>query len=166
MFAAQNRRDEIAARVALAREEMNRTRLVAPASGVILTPRLQERVGQSVERGAEFAVVGDVGAVTAEVAIPEPDAAYVRAGSPVALKLNPLPTRTFHATVTRVGARIREDGEDRYLVAEVNVNNSDGALKAGMVGRGKIRAGNRSIAVLLLRRPARWIYNKIWPLLP
>jgi GAF domain-containing protein/multidrug resistance efflux pump len=166
MFAAQSRRDEIAARMALAREEMNRTRLVAPTAGVILTPRLEERVGQRVERGAEFAVVGDVGAVTAEVAIPEQDAAYVRVGAPVALKLNPLPTRTFHATVTRVGARIREEGEDRYLVAEVRVDNADGALKAGMVGRGKIRSGNRSIAVLLLRRPARWIYNKVWPLLP
>ena len=54
MFAAQSRRDETAARVALAREEVNRTRLVAPTSGVILTPRLEERVGQSLARGEEF----------------------------------------------------------------------------------------------------------------
>ena len=168
MFAAQSRRDETAARVALAREEVDRTRLVAPTSGVILTPRLEERVGQSLARGEEFCVVGDVGTVTAEVAIREEDAAYVRTGSPVALKLNPYPTRTFQATISRVGARIREEGggDKRFLIAEVRVNNADGSLKTGMVGRGKIRAGNRSIAVLVLRRPARWIYNKLWPLLP
>jgi hypothetical protein len=26
--------------------------------------------------------------------------------------------------------------------------------------------GSRSIAYLLLRKPARWFYGKLWPLLP
>ena len=39
-------------------------------------------------------------------------------------------------------------------------------LKTGMLGTGKIRAGRRSIATLLLRKPARWLWRKIWPLLP
>lgn len=166
MFVAQSRRDELAAGIVLAREEMSRTRLTAPAAGVILTPRLEERVGQTLARGTEFCVVGDLGAVTAEVAVPEEDAAHVKRGLPVALKFNPYPTRTFHATVTRTGARIREEGKSRFLVAEVRINNDAGLLKAGMLGRAKVRAGNRSIAVLTFRKPARWIYNKIWPLLP
>lgn len=166
MFEAQSRRDELRARIALAQEEVNRTQLLAPAEGVILTPRLEERVGQHLARGAEFCVIGDIRTVTAEVAVPEQEAFHIRSNLPVALKVNPYPTRTFHARVSRVGARIREEGKSRFVIAEVRIDNRDGLLKAGMVGKAKIRAGNRSIATLLVRKPARWLYNKFWPLLP
>ena len=59
------------------------------------------------------------------------------------VKLNPYPTRTFRGTVERVGARIREEGGERFVVAEVRLANPDGALKTGMLGRGKIVAGDR-----------------------
>ncbi|HEY7113043.1 MAG TPA: GAF domain-containing protein [Thermoanaerobaculia bacterium] len=166
MFEAQSRRDELDARVALAKEELARTRLTAPASGVIVTPRIEERVGQFFHRGDELAVVADAGTVTAEVAVPEADAALVAVGQRVALKINPYPTRTFPGSVMRLGARVREEGDNRFLIAEVRAENPGGALKTGMVGTGKVWAGRRSIATLLLRKPARWLWRKVWPLLP
>jgi RND family efflux transporter MFP subunit len=163
---ARSRRDERRARVTLAEEELARTRLVAPAAGIIVTPRIEERVGQRLARGAELCVVADAGVVIAEVAVPEEEVSSIKTGLPAALKMNPYPTRTFAGTVSRVGARMRETGEDRVLVAEVRVENPDGALKTGMLGTGKIRAGSKSIAALLLRQPARYLWSKIWPLLP
>ena len=35
-----------------------------------------------------------------------------------------------------------------------------------MLGKAKVRAGNRQIITLLLRKPARWLYAKLWPILP
>jgi RND family efflux transporter MFP subunit len=163
---AQSRRDERRARVTLAEEEVARTKLVAPAAGIIVTPRIEERVGQRLVRGTEFCVVADAGVVIAEVAVPEEEVSSIKTGLPVALKMNPYPTRTFAGTVSRVGARLRDSGQDRVLVAEVRVENPDGALKTGMLGTGKIRAGSKSIATLLLRQPARYVWSKIWPLLP
>ena len=61
---------------------------------------------------------------------------------------------------------MREEAKERFVVAEVTLENADGALKTGMQGRGKIRAGTSNIATLLLRRPARWLYGKLWPFLP
>jgi multidrug resistance efflux pump len=166
MFDAQSRRDEQRARIALAREELGRTRLRAPVTGVIVTPRIEERVGQLLRRGEEFCVVADVGSVTAEVAVPEPDLSLVRPGQRVSLKINPYPTRTFSGTLSRVGALVRQEGEDRFLIAEVRADNPNGLLKTGMLGTAKVWAGRRSIATLLLRKPARYIWKKIWPLLP
>ncbi|MGE5276545.1 MAG: efflux RND transporter periplasmic adaptor subunit [Acidobacteriota bacterium] len=166
MFEAQSRRNELKARIALAQEELGRTRLRAPASGVIVTPRIEERVGQFFHRGEELCVVADVNTVTAEVAVPEADASLVAPGQPVSLKINPYPTRTFPGRVERLGARIREQGEDRFLIAEVRAENPGALLKTGMLGTGKIRAGTRSIATLLLRKPVRYLWRKIWPLLP
>lgn len=166
MFDAQSRRDEQRARIALAREELGRTRLRAPVSGVIVTPRVEERVGQLLRRGEELCVVADVGSVMAEVAVAEADLSLVRPGQAVSLKINPYPTRTFSGTLSRLGARVREEGEDRFLIAEVRAENPNGLLKTGMLGTGKVWAGRRSIATLLLRKPARYLWKKIWPLLP
>ncbi len=165
-FASQSRRDELRAAVALASEELARTRLASPVAGIILTPRIEERVGQRLPRGAELCMVADVATVTAEIAVDEEDLSYVKTGQPASLKINPYPTRTFDGTVARVGARLREQGPDRVLVVEVRAENPSEALKSGMLGVGKIRAGTRSIAYLLLRRPARYVWSKIWPLLP
>ncbi|HTO89483.1 MAG TPA: efflux RND transporter periplasmic adaptor subunit [Thermoanaerobaculia bacterium] len=166
MFQAQSRRDELRARIALAEEELSRTRLKAPVSGIIVTPRIEERVGQFFRRGEELCVVADVSTVTAEVAVPEAEVSLVKAGQEVSLKMNPYPTRTFPGKVAHLGARIREDGEERFLIAEVRAENPDGLLKTGMLGMGKVWAGRRSIATLLLRKPVRYLWRRIWPLLP
>ncbi len=166
MFSAQSRRDELQARVALAEEELARTNLKAPMAGVLVTPRIEERVGQYLAPGAELGVVADLGTVTAEVAIPEADISQIKPGQRVTFKLNSFPTRTFRGEVTRLGARLREQAEDRFLIAEVNVEGGGEEIRPGMLGVGKIHAGRRSIASLLLRKPARWLWSKIWPLLP
>ncbi|HEY7575138.1 MAG TPA: efflux RND transporter periplasmic adaptor subunit, partial [Thermoanaerobaculia bacterium] len=166
MFEAQSRREELEARIALAREELGRTRLRAPVAGIIVTPRIEERVGQFFRRGEELCVIADVGTVTAEVAVPEEDLSLVQPDQRVSMKINTYPTRTFEGQVARLGARVREQGEDRFLIAEVRAENRDGLLKTGMLGTGKIWAGRRSIATLILRKPARWLWRKIWPLLP
>jgi RND family efflux transporter MFP subunit len=166
MFEAQSRVEELRARLAMEQQRFDFTRLRAPAAGVIVTPRLEERIGQNLTRGAEFCVVADTGRVTVETAVPEEDSSLVRAGQPVDLKLNSYPTRTFYGTVARVGARIREDGKERFVIAEVDADNPGGLLKTGMLGKAKIRAGSRKLITLLLRRPARWLYAKLWPILP
>ncbi|MBK9062567.1 MAG: GAF domain-containing protein [Acidobacteria bacterium] len=165
-FEAESHRKELAARIAMEDERFARTRLVAPVAGVIVTPRVQERVGQSLARGAELCVVADTTTMVAEVAITEEDAARLHPGQPAEVKLNTYPGRTFAGAVTRVGALVREEGKERFVVAEVAVENPDGLLKTGMQGRGKVRVGRSTIATLVLRRPARWFYGKLWPVLP
>ncbi len=166
MFEARSRRDEQKARRALAEEQLSRTLLRAPVAGILVTPHIEQRVGQALARGSEFAVVADAGSVTAEVAVPESDAALVKTGQPVALKMNPFPTRVFRGTVERVGAQLRQEGEESFVVAEARVANTDGALKAGMLGTGKVSAGTRPLGAALLRKPLRYLWLKIWPLLP
>ena len=110
LFQAQSRRDELRARVELETENLEWTRVKAPIAGTIVTPRIEERVGQNLTRGAELCVVADVGSVTAEVAIAEEDVTLLAPKQPADLKLNPFATQTFHGNVSLVGARVREEG--------------------------------------------------------
>jgi len=166
MFEAQSKRDEQAARIALEADRFARTRIQAPVDGVIVTPRIEERVGQFFAKGTELCVIADLRSVTAEVAIDERDAALLSSGEPVTVKLNPYPTRVFRGTVSRVSSFVREEGQDRFVIAEVRIENPEGLLKSGMLGKAKISDGRRPILVALLRTPARWVWTKIWPLLP
>jgi RND family efflux transporter MFP subunit len=166
MFEAQSRRDELQAKIALEEDRYARTRIRAPVGGVIVTPRIEERVGQFLKQGSELCVIADVRNVTAEVAVPETEAFLVRVGEPVTLKLNPYPTRIFRGSVTRVGAHVREDGKDRFVVAEVRIENPEGLLKTGMLGKAKISDGKRPMIAAIFRKPVRYVWARLWPLLP
>ena len=131
-----------------------------------MTPRIEERVGQLLPRGAELCVVADLQSVTAEVAVPESDVALSRPASGRRSSSTRTPGRLFRGSVDRVGARLRQEGEERFLIAEVSIPNPDGLLKTGMLGTGKVSVGTRSVFTALFRRPARYLWNKIWPLLP
>ncbi len=102
------------ARAALAEEKLERTRLRAPEAGVVLTPRLEERVGQLLPAGAEFAVLADSSAVLVEVAVPERDASRLAAGQTVDVKVNSYPYRTFRGTVVRLGASSKRGGRGAF----------------------------------------------------
>lgn len=166
LFQATARRDEMRARAALAEERLERTRLRAPEAGVILTPRLEERVGQLLPAGAEFAVLADTSDVLVDVAVPERDASLLADGQKVDVKVNSYPTRTFPGTVVHLGAAIREEGEERFVIAESRVENAAGLLRPGMLGKAKVSTGTRRLLRVLVRRPARWVWLKLWPLLP
>ncbi len=166
VFDAAARRDEAKARILLDEDRLAQTQLKAPTAGVIITPRIEERVGQLLPRGAEFCVVADVRTLTAEIAVPESEAALVEPGQKVTLKFHPFPGRSFRGSVERVGARIREEGAERFEIAQVAIANPDGQLRTGMLGTAKVRVGTRRMITALFRKPVRYLWNKVWPLLP
>ena len=166
LFEATSKREEMKAKIALEQDRLARTQLVSPAAGVIVTPRIEERIGQYFTKGSELCVVADVGTVVAEVAVPENDATLVQSGQPVAIKLNPYPTRLFRGTVLRPGTHVRQEDKDRFIVAEVRIDNPDGLLKTGMQGKAKVSTVRIPLIAAIFREPVRWAWNKIWPLLP
>jgi RND family efflux transporter MFP subunit len=163
---ASARRDEMRARATWAEERLAGTRLRAPEPGIVMTPRLDERVGQLLAAGTELAVLAETSALLVEVAVPEDDATRLAVGQPVSIKMNSHPTRTFRGGVSRVGAVVHAEAGERFVIAETRVGNSEGILRPGMLGKAKISTGRRPIVVALLRRPARWAVTKLWPLLP
>jgi multidrug efflux system membrane fusion protein len=166
MFEAQSKLGELKARMVLEEDRLARTTLRAPLSGVIVTPRIEERVGQFLGKGSELCVVADVASVLAEVSVPENDISLIHAEEEVSLKLNPFPTRTFRGVLKRPGSHVRDDEKERFVVAEVQVENAAGLLKTGMQGKAKISTVRVPIAVAIFRKPARYLWNRLWPLLP
>ncbi len=163
---ASSRLDEARIRDAVALDNLSGTQVRAPAEGVLITPHLEERVGQMVASGAELGVLADTRSVEAEIAVREVDSNLLREGETVAVKLNSYPSRVFRGKIGRVSPVVREDGEDRFVIAVVALDNRDGTIRPGMLGRGKISTGTRRLGYAVFRKPARWFWSKLWPLMP
>jgi hypothetical protein len=76
--------------------------------------------------------------------------------------LDGFPDRTFKGQVAVVSPQgVLKDTEPVFF-ARVSVSNPAQLLRAGMQGRGKIVTGWHSAGVVLFRRPAMWIWSKLW----
>ncbi|MFI5120887.1 MAG: GAF domain-containing protein [Thermoanaerobaculia bacterium] len=166
MYQALTKRDALEAKIRLAQSRMARTEIRAPVAGIVVTPRLDEKTGEFLASSAEFCVLADVSEVTVEVAVPESEAAHLRVGEPLWAKMNPYPGRTFQGTVQHVAAAVHEEGEERFVIAESRVQNPEALLKPGMLGKAKVSIGRRSLATAIFRKPLRYVWMKLWPLIP
>lgn len=148
--------------VGRARERLAKTALVAPIDGRVATSRIEDLVGRSLNPGDAFAEVVDTSQAGIDVAVDELDAALVRTGERAVVKLEGVPSRTFHAAVTIVSPKAELQGDQRFFYARLLIPNSDGTLRPGMQGRSKISTGWAPAGWVIFRRPGMWIWSKIW----
>jgi RND family efflux transporter MFP subunit len=143
-------------------ELLDRTRLRSPIEGVVATPHVENMVGRRLEFGDTFAEVVDTSRAVVDVAVDDAEASLLRAGETASVKLNAFPTRVFHGDVAVVSPKADLLGEERVFYARVVVPNQDGAIRAGMEGRGKVRVGWYPAGYALFRRPLLWLYSRTW----
>ena len=143
-------------------EELDRTRLRSPIDGVVTTPHVENMTGRRLQFGDSLAEVVDTSRAIVDVAIDDADASLLRVGEPASVKLNSFPTRVFHGDVIIVSPKGILQAETRVFFARVAVPNPDGAIRAGMEGRSKVRTGWYPAGYAFFRRPLLWLYSKIW----
>ncbi len=148
--------------VARDQELLDKTQLRSPIDGIVATPHVENMVGRRLQYGDSFAEVVDTSRAVVDVAVDDTDAALLRAGSPAAVKLNSFPTRTFRGNVMLISPKGSLVGDSRVFFARVAIPNSDGAIRAGMEGRGKVRVGWYPSGYVLFRGPLVWLYSKLW----
>ncbi|MFZ0759601.1 MAG: GAF domain-containing protein [Candidatus Sulfotelmatobacter sp.] len=148
--------------VARDEELLDKTRLRSPIDGLVATPHVEDMVGRRLQYGDSFAEVVDTSRAIVDVAVNDADSGLLRAGARASIKLNSFPMRIFRGDVTVVSPRGILQGDSRVFFARVAVSNSDGAIRAGMEGRGKVRVGWYPAGYVLFRKPLLWIYSRAW----
>jgi putative peptide zinc metalloprotease protein len=147
-------------------EEQSRSLTIkSPVDGVITTPKLRERIGQLVEKGALIAEVHELKTVRAEIAVSEKEIGDVKAGQTVVLKARAYPNVVFSGTVKSLAPVATKDAEwrnDRTVLVTTELDNSSGLLKSAMTGRAKISCGEVRTFDLVMRRVARYVRVEFW----
>ena len=145
-----------------AKERLEKTHLRTPIDGFVASPHVEDFTGRHLDAGDNFAQVANNSQATVDIAIDERDVALLQQDAKAAVKLEGLPLRTFGGTVGVVSPKSDLEGDQRVFYARVRIADSEGQLRPGMQGRGKISAGWHPVGYVLFRRLAMWIYSKLW----
>jgi RND family efflux transporter MFP subunit len=161
------------AQVNLEQKRVSSAQLVAPISGVVVTPKVEQKTGTMLAPGDAFCELVDQEHMAVEMNVPETDLPLLRAGNAVSLKLNALPTTTIQGRVERIGAKTVQEADEQFFVVRAAFTNPASAARDGMVGGAKILAGGGwfssgwyPIGYVMFRSPGRWAWEKIWSWLP
>ncbi len=155
-------------------QEASKLTLTSPISGLVVTPRVHDRLGSYVTAGTEIFEVADTSQMRARLYIPEFDMRDVRASEQVSLHFD----SRFGPTLATLGPPFpastdipeglvhKQDYKglqaSRYYVAEVLLRNKDGVLQDGMTGSAKIFVRRRSLLGFVWRDIHDFVGRKIW----
>src|SRR5436305_261155 len=128
----------------IARQQLADSSLTAPFDGAI-----RERLvspGDYLAAGTPVAVLVRMHPLRLKLAVPEREAAGIRKGQPVQLTVEGVPTR-HTGQVARISPAISED--NRTLMVEAEVPNTDHSLRPGAFARAEIVIQSGDLAVLV-----------------
>jgi putative peptide zinc metalloprotease protein len=171
---AERDRQQLAERESILAEKVSKLQVVSPVSGVVVTPRLHDLENAYLKEGAEIAEIDDLSSVRVRIYVPETAVRDLRVGAPADLKLDALfrPVGGQVVAVAPVTETIPEgllpkekyyEGfhQPGFYAATVELP-SNGELREGMPGTGKIRVGHRSLAGFAWRLTHDTVERKIW----
>jgi len=140
----------------------------APSEGVVLTPRMNEKVGSRVAVGEPVAWVGDPAWMEAELHVDQADIGLIQLDDVVRLRVEAYPAVTYEGRVTAIAPRpdtVAVAGAGTFAVRAV-LDNRAGRLRPGMDARAKVLTDSRPLWVVLFRRPWRGLRMGFWWWLP
>ncbi|HEY0164746.1 MAG TPA: efflux RND transporter periplasmic adaptor subunit, partial [Sphingomicrobium sp.] len=146
---AQGGRAQIAqsnAELSTAQLELRRTRILAPASGVVVNKLVEPgaTVAASFQTPNLFEIAADTSRMQVEASVDEADIGQVRVGQQVRFTVDSYPDETFAAVVGQIRKSATETQNVVSYLVILNVDNSAGKLLTGMTANVDIITGRKT----------------------
>jgi RND family efflux transporter MFP subunit len=150
---ARSQEQSAEARLSELRDLIAYAQITAPFDGIV-TRRFVDRgalmqAATSNNNITPVVTVARIDLVRVFVDVPEPSAPYVHRGAPATLEVAALPGQSFKGSVTRYADAL--DPATRTMRTEVDLANTDAALRPGMYGNLAIALQDRADALSLPR---------------
>jgi multidrug efflux pump subunit AcrA (membrane-fusion protein) len=139
-----------------------KVRVASPVAGLIVTPRLREKVGQYLREGDLIAVVEEPAGLEAEISLAEQDVDRVRAGQEVLLKARALPFEAFATRVERVAPAADKGEAQSSVTVYCRLESAPAGLRPAMTGYARVYTGRRPVGAILLDRVLRFLRTEFW----
>jgi putative peptide zinc metalloprotease protein len=99
---AERRRVQLGQQLADTETQLSRLNITAPDDGVVVTPKVEEKVGVMLKQGDQFCEIAKSSAIQARIRVDDWDLEDVTVGAPVTLWLNAAQGRTISGNITRL----------------------------------------------------------------
>lgn len=162
MAIVQAQLDQVRSELELTNSQISRSKMVAPADGMIVSGELSQLLGAPVERGKTLLEMAPASNYEIQLLVDEADIAYIEAGltGSLTLKSSPFDSITFSINAVHPIATVGE-GRTRFRV-EANPNSSIDGLRPGQTGIAKVEAGSAKLLWTWTHRMTAWIRLKLW----
>ena len=147
---------------AMLRERILRSKILAPASGVVLSGEWRNRLGGPIKLGETLFEIAPLEGLEAELYVPDTEVADIRPGQRGQLAVAGNPGRRFSFVVKRVSPAAELVKQKNVFRVLVDLEDSADWLRPGMEGVAKIEAGRRSPAYIWTRPALNWLRMKLW----
>ncbi|MGC2889611.1 MAG: HlyD family efflux transporter periplasmic adaptor subunit [Candidatus Acidiferrum sp.] len=146
----------------------------SPLAGVVVTPRLGDRLGAFLQEGAEVAEVADLGLMRARVYVSEHDISKIRTGFPAKLEIDGFATKyesqagpiapVSTESDPRLAGHKQYSGLNppKFYVVDLTISNSKNLLRPGMVGTARVYGKRKSLGGLLWEGLREFMGRKLW----
>ncbi len=162
--AEQARLDRLRVELKYLQEMEQRTVVVSPVEGLVTTPRMNEKNGQYVLRGAVLCTVEELSNLYAEISVREDMEHEVRPGQQVQMRPRSMPYETFESVVERKApSAVSVPGQTQGTVTVYcKLNEAHAGVLSGMTGYARIYRGYRPLGLILLDRFRRYLRTEFW----
>jgi multidrug resistance efflux pump len=154
--------DQADAQLTLIVEQLARTQVVAPFTGVVMSGDLSQSLGAPVERGQVLYEVTPLAEYRVIVEVDERDINEIKVGQPSELVLPSTADEVFPFVVEKITpVSIAREGRN-YFRVEGRMPQNSTRLRPGMEGIGKITIDRRKLIWVWTHAAVDWVRMQIW----
>jgi RND family efflux transporter MFP subunit len=139
LAAARAARADAEARLATAREQLDKTTITAPLAGIVSERPVN--AGDVVQPGTPLITVIDPSSMRLEAAVPSDAVSGIEVGAPVRFTVSGYDDRAFTGRVERINPAV--DPTTRQVIIYVSIPNTTSKLVAGLFAEGRVATESR-----------------------
>lgn len=163
---AESQANKLEEKLGILERQKDLLRIRSPIDGIVTTPYLKNRIGDFLDKGDEFCEIVSDETVIIEMPVPEKEIGDVELDYPITIKVRGYPKLWYEARVRNIAPVASDNGAEKTVIVQGELDNPDGSLRAGMTGVGKILCGKQLIFQIATRRAIRWLRTEFWEYLP
>jgi len=154
--------EQARARIDLLDEQLKRTKVVAPFSGVVMSGDLSQSLGAPVERGEVLFELAPLDQYRVISEVDERDIGDVVVGQEGELLLHSIPGKSFAFTVKKITpVSIAKEGRN-YFRIEGSMETTSSRLRPRMEGVAKIKIDRRRLIWVWTHEAINWLRLQLW----
>jgi RND family efflux transporter MFP subunit len=158
--------NQATAQLGLAEDHLQRTRVVAPFDGVVVSGDLSQLLGSPLERGKVLFEIAPLDLYRVILQVDERDIEFVHTGQAGNLALTGQASERLPFKIAKVTPISTPTDGRNYFRVEARLEQAPGTLRPGMEGVGKVETDKHSILWIVTRGFVDWLTLTLWRLLP
>ncbi|MEY3220330.1 MAG: hypothetical protein RIT27_1687 [Pseudomonadota bacterium] len=158
---AQLEIERIDAQIELLEHRMAHLQIKSPLNGIVILGDLKRAEGSPINKGQVLFEIAPLDNMLIQMAITVDDMRYVETKMPLNIILDAYPNEMFEQTISKIQPRATTRDSQQVFILEAKIDNTDGQLRPGLKGRGRVYVGEEMLGWVLFHKAWEHLFKWI-----